>query len=70
MMKEEYDFSNAIQGKFSRPLEELDIPIYLNKELIQFYSKKASEKHIDLNKLINIILRKEMEIIQEIVTRS
>nr|VFJ55417.1 MAG: hypothetical protein BECKFW1821B_GA0114236_10232 [Candidatus Kentron sp. FW] len=30
-MKDEYDFSGAEQGRFYRPVEELDIPIYLDK---------------------------------------
>ena len=32
-MKEEYNFTNAEQGKFYVPIEELDIPIYLNEEI-------------------------------------
>nr|VFJ53158.1 MAG: hypothetical protein BECKDK2373B_GA0170837_104112 [Candidatus Kentron sp. DK]VFJ68571.1 MAG: hypothetical protein BECKDK2373C_GA0170839_11875 [Candidatus Kentron sp. DK] len=31
-MKDEYDFSEAEQGRFYRPIEEIDIPIYLDKE--------------------------------------
>ena len=27
-MKDEYDFTNTEQGKFYRPIEELDIPMY------------------------------------------
>ena len=40
-MKKEYDFSKAEQGKFYRPIEELEIPIYLDKEIKTFFSKKA-----------------------------
>lgn len=40
-MKKEYDFSKAEQGKFYRPIEEIEIPVYLDKELKAFYSKKA-----------------------------
>ena len=32
-MKDEYDFTNAEQGKFYKPLEELDISIYLKKDV-------------------------------------
>lgn len=32
-MKEEYDFSNAEQGKFYVPLDELQVPIYLDKDI-------------------------------------
>ena len=65
-MKKENDFSKAEQGKFYRPIEELEIPIYLDKEIKTFFSKKASERHIDLGQIINTILRKEMEILKEV----
>jgi len=38
-MKEEYDFTNAEQGKLYAPIEELDIPIYLDEDV-----KKSSFK--------------------------
>lgn len=65
-MKKEYDFSKAQQGKFYRPVEELEIPVYLDKEVKSFYSKKALDKHLDLGQVINTILRKEMEILREV----
>jgi hypothetical protein len=43
-MKKEYDFSKAEQGKFYRPVEKLEIPIYLDKEVKEFFSKKALNK--------------------------
>ncbi|HAK88162.1 MAG: hypothetical protein A2077_00940 [Nitrospirae bacterium GWC2_46_6] len=63
-MKKEYDFSKAEQGKFYRPIEELEIPVYLDKEIKTFYSAKALKKNIDLNKIVNTILRKEMEMLK------
>ena len=57
-MKREYDFSKAIQGKFYRPVENLEIPVYLEKEVKEFFSKAASKKNIgidnqkDLKKLV------------------
>jgi hypothetical protein len=63
-MKKEYDFSKAEQGKFYRPIEKLEIPVYLDKEIKAFYSKKAMKKNIDLNKVVNTILRKEMEMLK------
>jgi hypothetical protein len=61
-MKKHYDFSKAEQGKFYRPLDELEIPIYLEENVKYYFSKQASEKNIDLNKMINIILKKEIEL--------
>ncbi|MCX5813819.1 MAG: hypothetical protein NT178_14920 [Proteobacteria bacterium] len=67
-MKKNYDFSKAEQGKFYRPIEELEIPIYLDKEVKEFFSKKALKRNIGLDKVINTILRKEMKMLKEIGT--
>jgi hypothetical protein len=32
-MEKEYDFFRAEQGKFYRPIEELEIPVYLDKNI-------------------------------------
>jgi hypothetical protein len=65
-MRKEYDFSKAEQGKFYRPVEELEIPIYLDKRVKEFFSKKALARNIELDKVINTILSKEMEMLKEI----
>jgi hypothetical protein len=38
------DFTNAEQGKFYRPIEELDILIYLDDEIKDFFLKNLKEK--------------------------
>jgi len=65
-MKNKYDFSKAEQGKFYRPVEKLELPIYLDKKVKEFFIKKALDKNIELDKVINTILRKEMEMLEEI----
>ena len=42
-MREEYDFSNAKEGKFYRPMEQLDIPIYLDKDIKEFFLFKLKD---------------------------
>lgn len=63
-MKDEYDFSNAEQGKFYRPIEELDIPIYLDRDLKSFFLKNISEKNsnFSLSKTVNFLIRQDIEI--------
>ena len=67
-MKDEYDFTNAEQGKFYRPIEELDIPVYLDKEIRQFFFKSIQSKDRDfsLSKTINALIRKDIEISKEL----
>jgi len=61
-MEKEYDFSKAEQGKFYRPIEDLDIPVYLDRKVRKFFNKKALEKNLEIGQIINAILLKEMEL--------
>ena len=66
-MKKEYNFSNAEKGKFYTPISHIEIPIYLEKNVKDFYVKAANTKRIDVGKMVNAILKKEMEIHKEIL---
>lgn len=63
-MKKEYDFSNGVRGKFSNPEGDFNLPIYLEPEIAEFVDKLAVDKQIDRSKLVNRLLRKDMEIIE------
>lgn len=69
-MKQEYDFSNAEQGKFYRPLHELDVPIYLDDEVKDYFIKLMAEKKndISINEIINSLLKKDIEISNKLST--
>jgi len=57
-------FTNAEQGKFYVPIEELDIPIYLDEEVKRFFLKKLKNKDMDLSlsSIVNALLLKDIEI--------
>jgi len=63
-MKKEYDFTDAEQGKFYRPIEELDIPIYLDQEVKEFFLQNIQNRNADfsLTKIINALLKQDIEI--------
>lgn len=67
-MKDEYDFTNAEQGKFYRPIEELEIPIYLDKEIVAFLMKNIKKKGSDysLNSIVNALIKQDIEISKKI----
>ena len=68
-MKKEYDFSNAEQGRFYRPIEELDIPIYLDEEVKSFFLEKIKKKadNFSLNEIINALIKKDIEISKKLL---
>ena len=61
-MKDEYDFSNAEQGKFYIPVEEIELPIYLDKDILEFLNQKCQITQVNLQTLVNDLIRKEIEI--------
>lgn len=67
-MKEEYDFSKAERGKFYRPNATLNLPVYLDEDVLEYFSVKAKAKGIDMQKLTNEFLRKDMALIQAVTS--
>lgn len=67
-MKNEYDFSNSEKGKFFTPLDKIEVPVYLDKSVRAFYASAAMSRKIDLDQMVNAILKKEMEIQQDILS--
>ncbi|MGI0482482.1 hypothetical protein ACN4EE_17075 [Geminocystis sp. CENA526] len=65
-MKPEYDFSNAEQGKFYHPNITFHYPIYLEPDVDNFLHKIAEEKNIDVQILVNELLRNNIRIIQSV----
>lgn len=61
-MKSEYDFSNGIRGKFYQPNAKFRIPIYLDKDLLDYFTQQAEAKGVDVNKMINDLLRRDLTI--------
>jgi len=63
-MKKEYDFTNAEQGKFYTPIEEIEIPIYLDNDIKSYLLQNIKEKTQDfsLNEIVNSLLKKDIEI--------
>ncbi|MBA2737067.1 MAG: hypothetical protein H0U50_09815 [Pyrinomonadaceae bacterium] len=63
-MKKEYDFSNGVRGKFYNADAEFNLPIYLEPEIAEFVEKLATEKAVDRSQIVNMLLKKDKEIIE------
>lgn len=66
MIRDEYDFSNAGQGKFYVPVEDIQLPIYLDKDFVQYLNEKCPSKQESLQTLVNDLLRKDIEIAKRV----
>ncbi len=65
-MKAEYDFSKAERGKFYHPSAVFSFPVYLEPDVNDFLSKLAEQKKVDVQDLVNDLLRVDMQLIQSI----
>jgi len=63
-MKDDYDFSNAEQGKFYMPIEDIQAPIYLDQDVARCLSQTCSPEKLQM--LVNDLLRKDIEIAQRV----
>lgn len=63
-MKKEYDFSNGVRGKFYNADAEFNVPIYLEPEIAEFVKRLADEKKVDASHIVNMLLKKDKEIIE------
>ena len=56
----EIDFSRGTRGKFYRPGQKLQIPVYLDDPLQARLSALADAKGVELSALVNELLKKAL----------
>ena len=63
-MNDEYDFSNAVRGKFYKPNLRLIPPVRLEPQVLDFLARRAEAKGTTVNALLNQLLKKDIELVE------
>lgn len=63
-MRDEYDFSKGERGKFYDPKAKVHLPLYLDAEVLDYFSARAKAKGVELNVLVNDLLKKDIALIE------
>jgi hypothetical protein len=63
-MKKKYSFKGGQRGKFYHPRVTIEIPVYLDQEVVSYLSMRAIKKKVALDDLVNDLLRKEIASLQ------
>lgn len=63
-MNDEYDFSNAVRGKFYKPNLRLIPPVRLEPQVLDFLARRAEAKGTTVNALLNQLLKKDTELVE------
>ena len=63
-MPAEIDFAGGKRGKFYRVGAQLNLPVYLEREVQERLARLASAKGVELSTLVNELLKKDIELIE------
>ncbi len=66
IMHKEYDFSKGERGKFYNQNGSMNLPIYLEADVLNYFSEKAKNKGIELNQIVNDMLKHDIALIEGI----
>ena len=53
-----------MRRKFYNPDGDFNFPVYLEPEITRFIDKLSAEKKLDRSKIVNRLLKKDIEIIE------
>jgi hypothetical protein len=65
-MRKEYDFSQGERGKFFNKGAKLNLPVYLDDEIMSFVQSIAQKRKTDVTSIVNQILRNDMNLAEVI----
>ena len=63
-MPAEIDFSGGVRGRFSRPRQTLDLPVYLDADVEAYLSAHAQARGVDVGQLVNELLKLDIASIE------
>jgi hypothetical protein len=65
-MKREYSFKNGERGKFARPGTKLQLPVYLEQDVMKYFSEQTAKNGVPVNDIVNELLKREIETIRTV----
>jgi len=63
-MRDEYDSSHGERGKFYHAGARLNIPVYLDDEVLAFVDKIADRKRLEHSEVVNELLRADIKLFE------
>jgi hypothetical protein len=63
-MRDEYDFTKGERGKFFKPNAQMNLTVYLEADVLDYFKAKAQAKGVELNVMVNDLLKKDIALIE------
>jgi hypothetical protein len=64
-MRKEYDFSKGVRGKFYRPDIKINLPVYLDSEVLDFVQRIAKKKKTDISSIVNNLIKNDIQLMED-----
>lgn len=65
-MRKEYDFSKGIRGKFYKPDIKINLPVYLDSEVLDFVQRIAKKRKTDISSVVNNLIKNDIQLIENV----
>ena len=63
-MRDEYDFSQGERGKFFKKDAKLNLPVYLEEEVLTYIEGIAQKRKTDISTIVNQLLRSDIQLVE------
>lgn len=63
-MRNEYDFSKGVRGKYYRPDIKINLPVYLDSEVLDFVQRIAKKRKTDISSVVNNLIKNDIQLIE------
>ena len=60
-MRKEYDFSKGERGKFHKPNAKLNLPVYLEPDVLGVVERVARKRRTDVSAVVNELLKADIQ---------
>lgn len=63
-IQDEYDFSQGERGKFCRKDAEIQLPVYLETDVLRYLQTRAKDENVVVNELVNQLLKQHIALFE------
>jgi len=65
-MRKEYDFSKGVRGKYYKPDIKINLPVYLDSDVLDFIQRIAKKKKTDISSVVNKMIKNDIQLIENV----
>ncbi|MCJ7813125.1 hypothetical protein MUP95_07405, partial [bacterium] len=62
--RKEYDFSKGVRGKYYKPDIKINLPVYLDSEVLDFVQKIAKKSKTDISSVVNNLIKNDIQLVE------